>query len=86
MANHKSALKRARQNNKRHLHNESVISEMKTVIKKVKTAVTNKDKTLATATLLNATKIIDKTVSKGTLHWRNGARKVSNLTKLVNSL
>jgi ribosomal protein S20 len=30
--------------------------------------------------------LVDKAVDKGVIHWRNRSRKISRLTKLVNSM
>ena len=39
-----------------------------------------------TAALLNATSVIDKAATKGVYHKNNASRKVSRLTKAVNSI
>ncbi|MBW2145741.1 MAG: 30S ribosomal protein S20, partial [Deltaproteobacteria bacterium] len=48
MANHPSALKRARQNRKRQLRNSAIASSVKTQVKKVLSAVENKNAQEAT--------------------------------------
>ena len=55
-------------------------------MKKVDAAVTANDKEAAAAALVNAISTIDKAASKGVYHKNNAARKVSNLSKAVNSI
>ena len=86
MATHKSALKRQKQDEKRRLRNVHVRSTLKTVIKKVTSAVNGQDIEKAKTALAEAIPAIDKAKSKGVIHGNTAARKVSRLTKLVNSL
>lgn len=86
MANIKSAKKRILVNKTKADRNKSIKSAVKTSIKKVEAAVTEKDKEAATAALLNAISTIDKAASKGVYHKNNAARKVSRLSKAVNAL
>ena len=86
MATHKSALKRQKQNEKRRLRNVHVRSTLKTVIKKVTSAVDEQDIEKAKTALAEAIPAIDKAKSKGVIHRNTASRKVSRLTKLVNSL
>ena len=79
MANIKSAKKRVLVNRKKAERNKSIKSAVKTSIKKVEAAVAAKDKEAAVAT-------IDKAATKGVYHKNNAARKVSRLSKAVNSL
>lgn len=55
-------------------------------MKKVEAAVAAKDKALATDTLKAAIAEINKAGSKGVYHKNTCARKVSRLSKLVNTL
>lgn len=86
MATHKSALKRQKQDEKRRLRNVHVRSTLKTVIKKVTSAVNGQDIEKAKTALAEAIPAIDKAKSKGVIHRNTASRKVSRLTKLVNSL
>ncbi len=86
MANIKSAKKRILVNQTRAARNKAIRSAVKTAIKKVEAAVVAKDKEAANAALLNAISTIDKAESKGVYHKNNAARKVSRLTKAVNSI
>ena len=86
MANHKSALKRAKQNEIKRMRNKAVRTGTKSIIKKVRAAASENSAEKAAAELNNAKSIIDKAAQKGVLHKRNAARKISRLTKLVNSI
>ena len=86
MANIKSAKKRILVNRTKHDRNKAIKSAVKTSIKKVEAAVAAKDKEAANAALLNAISTIDKAETKGVYHKNNASRKVSRLTKAVNSI
>ena len=78
MANIKSAKKRI-------LVNETKAARNK-AIKKVEAAVAAGDKAAAQAALVAATTEIDKACTKGVYHKNNAARKVSRVSKAVNSI
>lgn len=83
MANHKSAAKRAKQNEVRRLRNRSVRSNMKTEIKKVYAAKEEgADNTMQI--FQNAQSVIAKAAKKGILHKNTAARKTSRLAKHLN--
>ncbi|MBF0210130.1 MAG: 30S ribosomal protein S20 [Desulfamplus sp.] len=83
MANHKSAIKRAKQNEKRRLRNRAARSAMRTEIKKVYSA---KDEGAQNTSdvLRSAQSIIAKAAKKGLIHKNTAARKTSRLAKYVN--
>jgi small subunit ribosomal protein S20 len=83
LANHKSALKRAGQNETRRLRNRSVKSRVKTVVKQVRQAVATEAGESIASDLKAAQAAIDKAVKKGVLHKRTGARKIARLAKLT---
>lgn len=87
MANHKSALKRIRQSEKRRLRNRSRKTRMKNLVKSLETTL--KDKTYTVDKLQEqlrlAQKNIDKIASTGSIHWRKAARIVSRITKKTNA-
>ncbi len=85
MANHKSAEKRARQNLKRRIRNKSVRTRVKHLTKVVRSAAGDKSKEAAVVELKTAQSEIAKAAKKGVIHRRTAARKVSRLSKLVNS-
>ena len=86
LANIKSAKKRILVNRTKAARNKSIRSAVKTSIKKVEAAVQNNDKAAAQAALTDAIATISKATSKGIYHKNNCARKVSRLTKAVNTL
>jgi small subunit ribosomal protein S20 len=86
LARHLSAMKRARQNEKRRLQNQSRKTRVKNVVRQVRQAVAQKNTAEAQAALTSAIPVLARTASKGTLHWRTAARKISRLTRQVNAL
>lgn len=86
MANHKSAVKRHKQNLKHNARNRAARTRMKNVIKELRQIVQSTDTEQAKETLKLATSTIDKHARKGVIHWKKAARKVSRLTKAVNAM
>lgn len=86
MANHKSAIKRNRQNEKRNARNKVYRTQLKTAAKKVLIEVEAGDKEEAEKELQAAEKIITKVASKGVLHKRAASRKISGLSRKVNQI
>lgn len=82
MANHKSALKRHRQSEKRKLRNNARKSAIKTAVRKLQSAVTEgKAAEDIKGLLKKATVLLDKAVTKGTLHRNTASRKISRISK-----
>lgn len=79
MANTKSALKRARQSEKRRLLNKARKTRVKNIIKDVEEAIKNGSLEDALRLFSQAQKIILRTASKGTIHKNKAARKISRL-------
>lgn len=86
MAQHKAAIKSIRQDKKRNHRNAARKSELKTRIKKVLSAVEEKDAKKAQQCLAEAIPTIDRYCGKGIIHKNNAARKKSKLTKKVQAL
>ena len=86
MANIKSAKKRVIVNRTKAERNKAIRSKVKTYIKKVEAAVAAKDLAAAQAALKVATATIESACSKGVYHKNNAARKVSRVSKAVNSI
>jgi len=86
VANHPSALKRMRQNEKRRIRNRSIRSRVKTEVKKVLKAIEEKNVEEAQLALRRATSVIHRSVSKGVYHRNTAARKISRLARKVNLL
>ena len=85
MANHKSAKKRAQQNEVRRLRNRSVKTHIKGIVKTVRATADGEDTARGPAQLKLAQSAIDKAAKKGVLHRKTAARKISRLARLVNT-
>ena len=86
MANIKSQLKRIKTNALRTERNKAVKSELRTWIRKFKTAAESGDATAAATALKVASTKLDKAVSKGVIHKNNAANKKSSMAKKAASL
>jgi small subunit ribosomal protein S20 len=86
MANHKSAKKRARSNEKKAQINKSRTSRVRTFLKKVETAVSANDKKAADEALTSAQSEMDRGVAKGILKKKTASRKISRLSKRIKAL
>ncbi|MBL7863700.1 MAG: 30S ribosomal protein S20 [Cyclobacteriaceae bacterium] len=83
MANHKSAEKRIRANEKKRVRNSYQHKSTRTKIKKL-LETTKKDE--AQALLKEVTSMIDKLAKKNIIHWKKAANRKSQLSRKVNSL
>lgn len=86
MANHKSALKRARQSEVRRVRNKNYKTRAKHVVKAVKSTVASNSPEQAQKRLPEAVSILQKTASKGVIHKNKAARQISRLARRVNQL
>lgn len=86
MANHKSALKRARQNQIRRMRNRTNRTRIKNMVKEVRLAASEASGDKGLNQLKAAQSVIDKAAQKGGIHKKTAARKISRLSKLVNGL
>ena len=86
LANHKSAIKRAKQNEVRRLRNKAAKTRMKNIIKSVRLAISENSREKAVTELNTAQSTISKVAKKGVIHKRNAARTISCLSKAVNSI
>lgn len=59
---------------------------LKTLSKKVEKAVADKNPALAGTALKEVISVIDKSARKGLVHRNTASRKVSRLSRLVNSM
>jgi len=81
LANHKSAIKRARQNEIRRLRNKAARTRIKKLTKSLRQAGAED-----TAAVLNQAKsVIDKAAKKGVIHKNTAARKTSRLSRIANT-
>lgn len=83
---HKSTIRRARQADRRHERNRATMNTVKTLVKKVQTAVADKKVDDAKIFLREAATAIGKAVSKGAVKRNTASRRISRLTLHVNAL
>jgi len=84
MANHDSAVKKHRQDEKKRMINRINRSKMKNKIKSFRKKVGAGQKDEAAKMLPETISIIDMTVRKGTIHKNTGSRYKSRLLGLIN--
>ena len=75
--------KRHQQNLKRHTRNQATKSRLKTLMKKVQTAVNSGDTTTAETQLRAAASALQKAGRKRVLHPNTAARRVARLSHTV---
>ncbi len=85
MANHASALRKHRHDERRRLINKMNVTRMRNAIKKLRKALNNNEKENIPQLLNQAISIIDKTSKKGAIHRRTGDRYKSRIYQLVNA-
>jgi small subunit ribosomal protein S20 len=83
LANTKSAIKRARQNEKRRIPNRIYRSSARTHIKKVRRLIEVGDLEQAELQVHSAISALDRAAQKGVIHKNNAARRKSRLVKLL---
>ncbi len=83
MATHKSAIKRHKQSLKRRAMNRAKKSELKTWIKKVRTA---KDKITAREAYNKVVSLLDKLSTKGIIHKNQASNQKAKLALFINKL
>ena len=86
MANHKSALKRARQSEIRRLRNRGYKTRAKGAVKEVRSAIADNTPEQAQEKLVSAVSILQRTASKGVIHRKTASRKIARLSRQVHQL
>ncbi|WP_141013602.1 30S ribosomal protein S20 [Nocardioides sambongensis] len=86
MANIKSQIKRNKQNEKRHERNKAVKTGLKSAVRKFREAAEAGDKEAAVTAGRDATRALDKAVSKGVIHKNQAANRKSAIMKKAASL
>jgi small subunit ribosomal protein S20 len=86
VANHPSAEKRNRQRIKRTDRNRALTSSVRTLVKRVRTALQAKDKDAASTALKAAAVALDKAATKGVFHRKAVSRTISRLSAQVHRL
>ena len=83
MANHKSCIKRIRQNAKRNLHNRYYAKTMRNALRKLRST---KDKAEAQAQFPKVQQMLDKLAKQNIIHWKKAANLKSGAAKLINKM
>jgi len=86
MANHYSALKRARQTEKRTLVNRANKSRLRTALRGLRESVAKNDRQAAQSSFNVTVSVIDKAVQKGTIHKNTASRYKSRLSARLNAV
>ena len=83
MANHKSSLKRIRQDKKKQLHNKYYAKTMRNAVRKLR-AMTNKEEAVKLYPAVQ--KMLDKLAKNNIIHKNKASNLKSSLTKHINKL
>lgn len=83
MPQHKSAIKRVRQNARRQARNKADLSKMRSLVRKVRST---KEKDKAATALKAAVQFMDRLATKGVIHRNKAANTKSKLAKFVSGL
>ena len=86
MANHVSALKRARQTERRSDFNRANKSRLRTALRFFREALSGSDKKAAQARFGETVSLIDKAVQKGVIHANTSGRYKSRLSARLNAM
>jgi small subunit ribosomal protein S20 len=86
VANIKSQIKRIGTNEKARLRNKAVKSSLKTSVRKFREAADAGDAATAATLLRDASRQLDKAVSKGVIHANQAANRKSAMAKRAASL
>ena len=86
MANHKSAIKKARMSLRRQAINGKTMTEVRSVEKKLRKAIAAKSKDDSKAALVQFMSRVDKAAKNGRIKRETAARKVARLSKAVSAL
>jgi small subunit ribosomal protein S20 len=86
MANHFSALKRARQTEKRTARNRANTSRLRTTLRDLRESLAKGDKQGADQVFRETVSALDKAVQKGVLHENTASRYKSRLNVRLNAV
>jgi len=86
MANHLSALKRARQTERRTARNRTNTSRLRTHLRELRETIAKGDKQAAAQLYRTTVSVLDKAIQKGTLHENTASRYKSRLSARVNAM
>jgi small subunit ribosomal protein S20 len=86
MANHFSALKRARQTERRTARNRANTSRLRTQLRELRETIEKGDKAAAEQIYRQTVSTLDKAIQKGTLHENTASRYKSRLGARVTAM
>jgi small subunit ribosomal protein S20 len=86
MANHFSALKRARQTTKRTLTNRANTSQLRSALRELRETIAKGDRAAAETSYRATVSALDKAIQKGVLHKNTAARYKSRLSARVRAV
>lgn len=86
MANHFSALKRARQTESKTTRNRASKSRLRSALRGLREAIASGDKATAQKALSATTSVLDKSVQKGVLHKNTASRYKARLSARTRTL
>ncbi len=86
MANHFSALKRARQTERRTTRNRANTSRLRTQLRELRATIEKGDKAAAQQAYRQTVSALDKAIQKGTLHENTASRYKSRLGARVSAM
>jgi small subunit ribosomal protein S20 len=86
MANHLSALKRARQTERRTTRNRANTSALRTQLRDLRETIAKGDKAAAEQMYRKTVSALDKAIQKGTLHENTASRYKSRLSARVTAI
>ncbi len=86
MANHFSALKRARQTEKRTTRNRANLSRLRSALRSMRETLAQGDKAAAEQNFRQTVSALDKAIQKGVLHENTASRYKSRLSKRLAAL
>lgn len=86
MANHFSAMKRARQTEKRTARNRANTSQVRSALRTLREALEKGDKAAAEQTYRQTVSALDKAIQKGVLHQNTASRYKSRLSVRLKAL
>jgi small subunit ribosomal protein S20 len=86
MANHFSALKRARQTEKRSARNRTNTSRLRTALRDLRESLAEGDKPGAEQVFRQTVSALDKAIQKGVIHENTASRYKSRLSARLNAL
>jgi len=85
LAQHKSAIKRIRQNDKKRIRNRHIRTTLRSTLKRFEQTLEKQNAEELKALLDKTISIVDTAASKGIIHKNKAARHVSQIRRKINS-